>query len=156
MPQQQALLKRNPSMTPDEFTTAWLRHGALVLPYFLSYGFQYYAQIHWPLTPPVSNTALTSEELANWDGAAESIQAKPPIVLSAEEEAWRSAYYHDVILPDERRFLVSPALDHLKIAEGVEGRKTVVIEGGKGMIDVPEEIMAVWMDYEKRGGVTNE
>lgn len=49
--QKQALLKRNPSMTLEEFSAAWLRHGALVTPYFLSYGCQYYAQVLLPLTP---------------------------------------------------------------------------------------------------------
>jgi hypothetical protein len=32
-------------MTQEEFSTAWLRHGAIVLPYFLSYRCQYYAQV---------------------------------------------------------------------------------------------------------------
>lgn len=73
-------------------------------------------------------------------------------MLSEEEEAWRSAYYHDVILPDEKRFLVSPAREHLKIVDGVEGRKTVFIEDGKGMVDVSEDILGVWRGYEARGG----
>jgi hypothetical protein len=52
---------------------------------------------------------------------------------------------------DEKRFLISAALEHYRIVEGVEGRKTVVIEGGVGKIEVPEEIMAVWRGYEERG-----
>lgn len=53
MPQQQGLLKRNPKMTREQFSEAWLRHGAIVTPYFLSYGFEYYAQVPYPpLTHP--------------------------------------------------------------------------------------------------------
>jgi len=150
MPQKQALLKRHPSMTQEEFSAAWLRHGAIVLPYFLSYGCQYYAQIHWPLSAP-STPSLSAEEMAGWDGAAESIHANPRLVLSEEEKAWREAYYEDVILPDERRFLVSAATEHMKIVEGVTGRKTAVVEGGVGKIEVPEDIMRVWRSYEERG-----
>lgn len=53
-----------------------------------------------------------------------------------EEEKWRSRYYHEIILPDERRFLVSAALEHLKVVDGVKGEKRVIIEGGKGLFEV--------------------
>jgi hypothetical protein len=100
-----------------------------------------------------SPEAAVSADLNSWDGAAESIHAQKNMdqQLSVEEEAWRNAYYHDVILPDEKRFLVSPAGEHLKIVSGVTGRKTVFIEDGKGMVEIPEEIMDVWKSYEARG-----
>lgn len=56
--------------------------------------------------------------------------------LNAEEEAWRSAYYQDVILVDERRFLVSEALKHTEIVEAIEGTREVFIEDGKPLVDV--------------------
>jgi hypothetical protein len=83
-----------------------------------------------------------NRELSEWDGAAESVKAKEKVELSEEEEAWRSAYYHDVILPDEKRFLVSAAMDHLKFVEGVSadegkgGKKVAFVEGGKGLVQV--------------------
>jgi hypothetical protein len=56
-----------------------------------------------------------------------------------QEPQWKKDYYNEVILPDERRFLVSDALLHFKIlpAGSVDGEKRVVIQGGKAMIDVP-------------------
>lgn len=43
----QFLIKRNPTMTQKEFSDHWFyKHGAIVTPYFLSFGFQYYAQVN--------------------------------------------------------------------------------------------------------------
>jgi len=48
-------------------------------------------------------------------------------------------------------FLVSAAAEHLKVVEGVMGEKAVVIKDGKGCMDVREEVMAVWREYEAKG-----
>jgi hypothetical protein len=67
------------------------------------------------------------------------------VQLSAEEEARRSAYYHNVILPDEKRFLVSAATEHMKVVQGITGDERVVIEGGKGVIEVCIPIGSAWI-----------
>lgn len=54
---------------------------------------------------------------------------------------------------DERRFLVSEALDHIKrvAPRTVKGEVRVVIQEGKPLVEVPEEIWSVWKEYEARG-----
>lgn len=59
---------------------------------------------------------------------------------------------------DERRFLVSPALEHLVRVENgegkegrIEGRVEVVIGEGRCKVDVPESVMEVWRGFEERG-----
>ena len=44
----QALLKRHPDTTRDQFSENWLRHATIVVPYFLHSGVPYYAQVSWP------------------------------------------------------------------------------------------------------------
>ncbi len=86
--------------------------------------------------------------MGDWDGAAELRQGS-----STEEPQWKIDYYQEVILADERRFLVSEALEHVLIvgAGAVEGERKVVIRDGKSVIEVSDEVMAVWREYEKRG-----
>jgi len=66
---------------------------------------------------------------------------------------WKEDYYKEVILPDERRFLVSEALEHIyRVGPGsVKGERKVVIGEGKCLIDVGEEVWKVWREYEERG-----
>jgi hypothetical protein len=61
-------------------------------------------------------------------------------------------YYREVILQDELRFLVSEAGTHyLRVEPGtIEGEKRVIIKNGKSEVEVPEEVMKVWREYEKR------
>ena len=33
----------------------------------------------------------------------------------------------------------------------VDGDRRVVIEGGKSTIEIPEQIMRIWKEYERRG-----
>jgi len=150
-PRSQALIARKPTMSQKEFSDHWYnKHAPLVLPYFLSFGFQYYAQTHGPLT---SKNEEVKKILGGFDGAAESIHSSTS--RTEPESAWKKAYYDEVIRPDERRFLVSEALHHFKVvpAGSVEGEKRVVIQDGKAVIDVPEdgEVMRVWREYEARG-----
>lgn len=62
-------------------------------------------------------------------------------------------YYRDVVLADERRFLVSEARMHMKVVEPgqVRGERKVVIQDGKCVIDVAEDVWRVWREYEGRG-----
>jgi beta-galactosidase beta subunit len=61
-------------------------------------------------------------------------------------------YYQEVVLVDERRFLISEALDHLhKLPPNtVVGEKKVVIQDGEVLIDVPERVWILWREYETR------
>ncbi|KAH8803039.1 hypothetical protein F5884DRAFT_682304 [Xylogone sp. PMI_703] len=135
-------------MTLQEFSDHWYnKHAAMVVPYFLHSGISYYAQIHSPLL-----TEDPSLDISEWDGVAampsqEVLENPPPI------PKWKKDYYQEVILPDERRFLVSEALQHIKRVppQTVKGVLRVVIEDGKSLIDVPESVWDVWREYEKRG-----
>lgn len=78
-----------------------------------------------------------------------------PEILSnpAQLPAWKQAYYDEIIKVDERRFLVSEALDHIfRVDPGtVRGETRIVIDGGKSLIEIPESVMEVWRSYEARG-----
>jgi hypothetical protein len=54
---------------------------------------------------------------------------------------------------DERRFLDRDAEMWFKRVEPgtVDGDKKIIIEGGKSLIEIPEEVMRVWREYEGRG-----
>lgn len=66
---------------------------------------------------------------------------------------WKQDYYREVILVDEKRFLVSAALEHIfRVGPGtVEGERRVVIREGKALVEVGEEVWRVWREYERRG-----
>lgn len=66
---------------------------------------------------------------------------------------WKEDYYRDVILSDERRFLVSEALEHIcRVKPGtVSGERKVVIREGKALVEVGDEVWRVWREYERRG-----
>lgn len=59
----------------------------------------------------------------------------------------------EVVLVDERRFLVSEAAKHFVLVDlgTVKGERKVVIENGRCMIDVLKSVWVVWRKYEKRG-----
>jgi hypothetical protein len=71
---------------------------------------------------------------------------------------WKFDYYQEVVLADERRFLCSEAMEHiLRVPpKSVQGERKVVIENGKCLIEVEDEVWRVWREYEKRGvdGIT--
>jgi hypothetical protein len=151
MPINQGLLKRNPALTPKEFSDSWYgRHAQLVTPFFLHSGVTYYAQIHGPL----SNTT-PDLDLSPFSGAAE-IPSEDVLKIFAPDPPmpqWKKDYYEEVILKDEKRLLESLATEHLvQVGEGtVNGVRRVVIEGGESRIDVEEEVWRVWRGYEARG-----
>ncbi|KAF8867092.1 hypothetical protein BDZ45DRAFT_3165 [Acephala macrosclerotiorum] len=123
----QGLLKRNPSLTSEQFYHHWLyNHAPLVVPFFLHSGVKHYEQIHGPL-----------------------IFSKDPVTLSVDISTFDGAA---VILPDERRFLFSEALDHIMRVppQTVKGERKVVIDAGKSLIEVKEGVWKVWREYEAR------
>ncbi|KAE9969809.1 hypothetical protein BLS_005214 [Venturia inaequalis] len=124
----QALLRRKPFTTKEQFSTYWFeKHAAIVLPYFLANGVDYYAQIH----DPILTTKISAEDLnvSEWDGAAE-LKFKDP---KPEGPEGANRYFQDIVLADERKFLVSEALEHYKMVDGgtVTGDRKVIIEDGK-------------------------
>jgi hypothetical protein len=62
-------------------------------------------------------------------------------------------YYKEVVIVDEKRFWDREAAEWFKRVEPgtVEGDRRVIIEGGKSLIEVPEEVMGIWREFEKRG-----
>ena len=54
---------------------------------------------------------------------------------------------------DEKRFLDRENEEWFRRVEPgtVEGERRVIIEGGKSLIEISEDIMKVWREYEKRG-----
>ncbi len=83
--------------------------------------------------------------IAEWDGAAEmTFEREPDFKSTAKSDD----YYQKVILPDERAFLISEALQNLRWVdpETMVGDKVVIIQDGRAMIDC-EEDMKVWNDW---------
>ena len=73
-----------------------------------------------------------------------------------QEPAWKKAYYEEVILVDELRFLASSALSHYKMAAPgtALGEKKVVIQDGKAVIEIPvcvDRFMSRFFLYPDRG-----
>jgi hypothetical protein len=62
-------------------------------------------------------------------------------------------YYKEVVMADEKRFLDRESEEWFKRVEPgtVEGERRVIIEGGKSLIEIPENVMKVWREYEGRG-----
>ena len=107
--------------------------------------------MHGPLK--TSSPAL-SALVSTYDGVAgmpsqSDLAAFPPPTLAK----WKLDYYQQVILVDERRFLVSEAMEHIHRVPPmtVEGTRKVVIREGKCLIDVPELVWEVWRLYEEWG-----
>lgn len=147
----QGLLKRNPSLTSEQFYHHWLyNHAPLVVPFFLHSGVKHYEQIHGPLIFSKDPVTL-SVDISTFDGAAGML---PQAVLDSPSPMpkWKEAYYKEVILPDERRFLFSEALDHIMRVppQTVKGERKVVIDAGKSLIEVKEGVWKVWREYEAR------
>lgn len=129
----QALLKRNPSITKAQFSAHWLeKHAAIVIPYFLAHGVEYYAQIHNPSF--ATDDTPKGLEISEWDGAAE-LKFKD---VRPEDTDVGKKYFQEVILVDERRFLLSEALEHVKIVDAgtVKGDRKVIIEDGRVVYDL--------------------
>jgi len=150
------LVKKNPALTDEEFSKYWAtRHAYVVVPYLTNHGYQYYAQIHSPkITPKVADPTLAAE-IRTFSGGVELVGAQPgdPTKMKEDEPAWMKAYHEEVIVGDEKKFLKSEALGHIKWVESgsIEGDTLVVIEDGKAKVDVPAEFWAVWEEYKKKG-----
>lgn len=179
----QGLFKRNPNLTAEQFSTHWFtKHAPLVIPFFLDLGIQHYEQVglpslpslpflpflpflyflslpkqlHGPLTtasPTFTALAITHDGAAGMPSPSDLANFPPPSLAK-----WKLDYYREVILVDERRFLVSEALEHVHRVPPmtVQGERKVVICEGRCLIDVPESVWEVWRGYEARGTVESE
>jgi hypothetical protein len=72
-------------------------------------------------------------DIGEWDGAAE-MKALYPEKMAA---AFKDPYYLNVILPDEQRFLISEAMEHMKIVPlgTISGDRKLIIDDRKAIID---------------------
>jgi hypothetical protein len=110
-------------------------------------------KIHGPLHPLSSSLSPTLTFLiATYDGAA-GMPAQEILDNPSPMPKWKEDYYREVILPDERRFLVSEALEHIYRVppQSVKWERKVVIDEGKVLVEVPESVWEVWRGYESRG-----
>lgn len=93
-------------------------------------------------------TVPSDFHVSEWDGAAEMVFERGPDFQSTAKS---DDYYQKVILPDERSFLISEALQHLRWMEpgAVEGDKVVIIRDGKALIDC-EEDTKIWKEWPSK------
>ncbi|KAH6673342.1 hypothetical protein B0J14DRAFT_540761 [Halenospora varia] len=168
----QGLLKRSPTLTIEEFSKHWLEnHAPKVAPFFLYCKVESYAQVIFPfrfspmsflfdcceksIHAPITSTD-PSIDISAYSGAAE-VTISPELLgmLSGTSEApaWVGKYYKEVVLVDEVRFLESLATEHLLQVPGgtVTGERKTIIENGKAVIEIPEEVMEVWKRCEREG-----
>jgi hypothetical protein len=92
--------------------------------------------------------------IEEWDGAA-TMDVLYPEKYAA---AFQDPYYLNVILPDERRFLVSEAMEHIKLvpAGTIDGDRKVIIDGRKATIindslaqHAQVEALKAWRRYQE-------
>ncbi|EPE30925.1 hypothetical protein GLAREA_03892 [Glarea lozoyensis ATCC 20868] len=155
----QALLKRNPKFTAEQFSDAWLEHARLVVPLFLWCGVEVYVQTHAPLT--LANPAQDLN-ISDYDGAATTHLTPSLLALVTKNEqvgipGWVRRYYEEVVLVDERRVLVGEAMGHVRMVDEGEGGE--VVKGGKRIVVIEKGELAegfegggdVWKRYEREG-----
>ncbi len=109
MPINQGLLKRNPSITPEQFSESWYDcHAQLVVPFFLHFVITYYAQIHTPLS-----TFSPDLDISSFSGAAEMPSEDVLKILTPDPPMpkWVQDYYEEVISVDEKKLLESLATE---------------------------------------------
>ncbi|KAK4548127.1 hypothetical protein LTR36_009996 [Oleoguttula mirabilis] len=162
----QALLKRRAGSTFEEFSKYYLDHHAKVaLPWCLANGVTYYAQVRLAYPPTASALTPNLHGPLNWSSSATA--SKYPDINLADWDAVGvmafpadtqfpsgpgKAYYENVIRPDERVFLFSEALLHLRMLEpgSVQGaRVEEVIVGGRAVVAGWEEWRQVFDGYGK-------
>lgn len=151
---------RKSSTTHDEFSTAWLRHGQLVAPWFLANGVVDYIQINLP------DFAGQDQPSAGMSDAQALLRTMDGVVCVRHFPGslpWWHPYYNGVVLPDERRFLSDesgsspvkrnpparriPAIDIAEwrqLALEVGGVEHAIISDGKANLDIPDWVAQEW------------
>ena len=146
-PPDQALLKRHPTLSRSAFKDYYIHHhGPLALPYFLDCGVTYYAQLHnlrWASSE--AEQAHPDIRLSDWDAAAECIFGAMGPPRAGNDSAVARRYDERFILPDERAFLVSEAMAHLRVvgAGSVVGERVEFVVGGEVVVG-EGEMKGVW------------
>ena len=86
-----------------------------------------------------------------WDAAAEMIFPPGCSGESARESGLGKEYSREVIVPDEKRFLVSEATEHMKVVGlgSVEGERIEFIVDGRPTVE-HAEWQKLWEDYQSR------
>ncbi|KAK3072934.1 hypothetical protein LTR53_005933 [Teratosphaeriaceae sp. CCFEE 6253] len=152
----QALLKRRAGSSIKEFKEHYIqRHAPIALPWALANGVSYYAQLHQPLrwaTPELeAKYTAAGVNLMDWDAAGE--MHFPPVLTL--EDFYRAkvghAYHVEVIVPDERRFLLASAFEHMGGVQpgAVVGERVEFIVGGKAVVEFGKA-KGVWEGYGGR------
>ncbi|KAK6442081.1 hypothetical protein LTR95_001700 [Oleoguttula sp. CCFEE 5521] len=159
----QGLLKRRTGMTHESFRQYYVEHhGPVALPWCFAMGVTYYAQVSHHLSSFLRLQVLTqgkihrplrwasdtarekysqTVDLEQWDAVAEML-----FPFDFDFGNWLAAgtvgkqYFQDVILPDERRFLLSNAMEHLQgvDAGSVVGDRIVLMQNGKATVEYEE------------------
>lgn len=107
------------------------------------------SQVHNPRLAP-NAPPLPDLAIEEYDGAAQMKMPSPETMA----EAFKDPYYLSVILPDERRFLVSEAKLHIKVVPlgAIVGDKKVIIDGETAPVEDREtraarlEALEVWKE----------
>lgn len=93
--------------------------------------------IRW--ASPEAQQQYPDINLGEWDAVAESAWHSAPSEAGSAQgkPAVVQKFYEEVLVPDERRFLFSEALQHVKVLEpgSVVGDKTVLVEGGEVVVE---------------------
>ncbi|KAK5135782.1 hypothetical protein LTR08_004608 [Meristemomyces frigidus] len=144
------LLKRRAATTTEAFRKHYTeRHSRLVMPWCLANGVTYYAQLHGPLAwaSPASPKSTSDIEIGDWDAVAEMVFPNGKI------GGVGMAYYENIILLDERVFLLRNALDHMKVVEprSVTGERVEFIIDSKAVVGGWEEWQSLWDEYLAKG-----
>lgn len=96
-----------------------------------------------------ASSSMPDLDISEWDGSLEMYFSDPATFMAGLSDP----YYLNVILPDEKRFLIDGAKDHyLVVAAGIiEGERKAIIKDGKSLIDCEKE-MVIWREWEEKKG----
>jgi hypothetical protein len=98
--------------------------------------------------PPAQCFRLTAGQ---WDAVAESLFPPGSDGLQARRSGAGRKYSEEVIVPDEKRFLLSEAVEHMKVVGNgtIEGERIEFIVDGKATVEYGKW-QAVWEEYESQ------
>jgi len=106
----------------------------------LTDGYKVYGPLRWSSPDMERKYTAAGIKIEDYDAAAE--MAFPPVVTI--DDIYRAKvgkeYHVHVLIPDEKRFLVSEALEHIKFVEpgAVEGERIEFIVDGKPLVEYAE------------------
>ncbi|KAF7870233.1 uncharacterized protein EAF02_009423 [Botrytis sinoallii] len=174
-----AIFPRPPKTQPRNVKRSILKHwvtehAQVVLPYFLDAAVESYVQVcevslllsrHALYSRPSVNVIIRASRFQSQQSHRCNTEKKSKLEngmdalsslvhLATPEPAWEAAYYHDIIVPDELKLVVSEASEHVKIVEKtgiVTGERKAMIENRKSKIETDKDVMSVWEEYKRKG-----